>query len=328
MKKVLSFILLLMVTLGLLVGCGSGSSDAGNEAGSTDDNAEQTETQESAFPLTVTDASDNEMTIDEKPERIVSLIPSNTEIAFALGLGDEIVGVSDHDNYPEEVKEKKRVGGMELNVEVILSLEPDLVLAHASGAHNSKQALQQIRDAGINVFVVQDAQSIESTYEAIEQIGHITGTDEKASDIVGNMKEEFAALSGKTEAISDDDRKSVFFEVAPAPEMFTAGKNTFFDDLLQVINAGNAAKKQDGWVQIDPEAIVELNPDVIITTYGGYVDNPVEQVRNRDGWGDMTAIEKEQVYDVPSDIVSRPGPRLVEGAKEIAEVVYPELFEE
>ncbi|MFD1360086.1 ABC transporter substrate-binding protein [Lentibacillus salinarum] len=328
MKKFLSFFLLVMLTFGLLIGCSSESPDSENGAESTDENTEQTATEESAFPLTVTDALDHDMTIDEKPERIVSLIPSNTEIAFALGLEDEIVGVSDHDNYPQEVEEKEKVGGMELNVEVIISLEPDLVLAHASGAHNSEEALQQIRDAGINVFVVHDAQQIDETYESIEQIGQMTGTEEAAEEIVGNMKEEFASLHEKTAAISDDERQSVFFEVAPAPEIFTAGQNTFFDDLLQIVNADNAAQELDGWVQIDPEAIVELNPDVMITTYGDYEDDPVEQVLNRDGWGDVNAVANEEVFDVHSDLVSRPGPRLVEGAKEIAEVVYPELFDE
>lgn len=328
MKKVLSFFLLLMLTLGLLAGCGSDSPESEQEPESTDESTGQTEAEESAFPLTVTDALDHDMTIDEKPERIVSLIPSNTEIAFALGLEEEIVGVSDHDNYPEAVEKKERVGGLELNVEVILSLEPDLVLAHASSAHNSEKALQQIRDAGIDVYVVHDAQQITEAYESVEQIGQVTGTQDKAEDIVSNMKEEFAALREKTKAISDDERKSVFFEVSPVPELFTAGKNTFFDDLLQVINADNAAKEQDGWVQMDPEAIVQLNPDVIITTYGDYEDDPAAQVLKRDGWKDMTAVEKEQVYDVPSDIVSRPGPRLAEGAKEIAKVVYPEIFDE
>lgn len=295
MKKVFSFLLLLMLTLGLLVGCGSDSAEPENETETTDETTEQTETDESAFPLTVTDALDNEMTIDEKPERIVSLIPSNTEIAFALGLGEEIVGVSDHDNYPEEVEEKERVGGMELNVEAIIGLEPDLVLAHASAAHNVEAALQQIRDAGSNVFVVDDAQDIGSVYEAIDQIAQVTGTQDKAEEIIGDMKEEFAALSEKTEAIRDKERKSVFFEVAPAPEIYTAGKNTFFQALLEVVNADNSAHEQEGWVQIDPEAIVELNPDVIITTYGHYSDDPVEQVTNRDGWGDMTAVANEQV---------------------------------
>nr|WP_245301568.1 ABC transporter substrate-binding protein [Virgibacillus natechei] len=304
----------------MLIGCSSENSDT------EDDSIEQTE--EAAFPLTVTDALDNEMTIDEEPERIVSVIPSNTEIAFALGLGDEIVGVSDHDNYPEEVEEKEAIGGLEMNVEVILSLDPDLVLAHGSSSEASQEGLQQIRDSDIDVFVVNDAQDIEGTYEAIEQIGQVTGTPDEAEEIVSDMEDGFASLSETAEEIDETDRKSVFFEVSPEPDLFTAGQNTFFDSLLQVIGADNAAEELDGWVPIDPESIVELDPDVIITTYGHYSDDPVEQVVSRDGWDSMDAVENEDVYDIHSDIVSRPGPRLVEGAREIAEVVYPEYFEE
>lgn len=325
MKKILSFLLLLILSLGLLVGCSSGDSESSNEENNTDTSTEQTETD---FPMTVTDALDNEITLEAKPERIVSLIPSNTEVAFALGLGDKIVGVSDHDNYPEEVKKIEKIGGMELNVEKIISLKPDLVLAHGSGAHNSKEALQMLRDSDINVFVVDDAQDIESVYGSINQIGQVTGTAKKAEEIVSGMKEEFAALKEKTKTISDDERKSVFFEVAPAPEIYTAGKNTFMDALLKIINAENAAKKQEGWVKMDPEAIVQLNPDIIITTYGYYQEKPVEQVLQRDGWDDVNAIKNKQVYDIHSDLVSRAGPRLVEGAKEIAKVVYPDLFKE
>ncbi|GAB4074013.1 ABC transporter substrate-binding protein [Barrientosiimonas marina] len=327
MKKNLAFTLLVMVMMGLLISCSAGDSTADEGTENADEDATQTDAGDSDFPLTVTDALDNEMTIEAKPERIVSLIPSNTEIAFALGLEDEIVGVTDNDDYPQEAQEKEKVGGMELNVEKIISLKPDLVLAHASAEQNFKEALKQIRDADINVFVVQGAQQIDETYDTINQIGEITGTQETAEDIVSNMQEEFASLIDKTDSISDDERKSVFFEVAPAPDMFTAGENTFFNDLLRVVNADNVSKDQDGWTQIDPEAVVELDPDVIITTYG--TDNdPVEQVTNRDGWEDMTAIKNDQVYQIDSDIVSRPGPRLVDGAKEIAKVVYPELFKE
>ncbi|MCG1028491.1 ABC transporter substrate-binding protein [Virgibacillus halodenitrificans] len=332
MKKLLSFLFVLIVSIGLLVGCGSGDSgdnDASNKAKDEETNTEQTEeTGQGDFPVTLTDAIDKEVTLEEKPERIVSLIPSNTEIAFSLGLDEEVVGVSDHDNYPEAVQEKEKIGGMELNIEKIIGLKPDLVLAHASSAHNAEAGLQQLRDAGISVFVVADAQNVDQTYESIQQIGEITGTTEKAEEIVGNMKDEFAKLEEKAKTISEEDRKSVFFEVSPAPEIFTAGKNTFFNNLLQIIHAENAAKEQDGWVQIDPESIVKLNPDVIVTTYGHYEENAEESVLSRDGWDSVTAIKNEAVYDIHSDLISRPGPRLVEGAKELAKVVYPDVFAE
>src|SRR5690625_1542290 len=141
MKRILSLLFMLVLSVGLLIGCSSGDNDQSSEPKDTDNNTEET----AGFPLEVTDALGNEITIEEEPEKIVSAIPSNTEIAFALGLGDKIVGVSDHDNYPEEVQEIDKVGGLELNAEKIISLQPDLVLAHASAANTFKEAMEQLR---------------------------------------------------------------------------------------------------------------------------------------------------------------------------------------
>src|SRR5699024_7541074 len=324
MKKFLSFLLMLVLAAGLLIGCSAGDTDQSGEPENKDNNTEET----AGFPIEVTDALGDEITIEEEPEKIVSAIPSNTEIAFALGLGDKIVGVSDHDNYPEEVQDIEKIGGLELNAEKIISLQPDLVLAHASAADTFKEAMEQLRDSDINVFVVSNAESIDETYTAIEEIGTVTGAEDEAEEIVSDMKDAFAAIEEKTAAIEDEDRKSVFMESSPEPEIYTGGNNTFWQELLTIIHADNAAEDQAGWVQLDPEVIVELNPDVILTTYGDYVDNPVDQVLNRNGWGEVTAVKEEQVFDVESDLVSRSGPRLVEGAEEMAKVVYPELYEE
>src|SRR5699024_4806522 len=142
------------------------------------------------------------------------------------------------------------------------------------------------------------------------------------------MKEGFAAIEEKTAAIEDEDRKSVYMESSPEPEIYTGGYNTFSPEPLTIIPPDNAAEEQVSWVQFEYEAIVVIDPDPILTTYGDYVDNPVDQVLNRNGWGEVTAVKEEQVFDVESDLVSRSGPRLVEGAEEMAKVVYPELYEE
>src|SRR5699024_2967166 len=128
--------------------------------------------------------------------------------------------------------------------------------------------------------------------------------------------------------ISADDQKTVLFEISPEPEIYTGGQGTFFDELIKRVGAKNAAGELDGWAQIDPEAIVDLNPDVILTIYGHYVEDSTEQVLNRDGFSNVNAIREEQVFDINEDVVSRPGPRLVEGAKEIGKAVYPEYFAE
>jgi iron complex transport system substrate-binding protein len=325
-------LLWIVIIASLLVACGSGADtteDAGGPAVENEEESAAEETAEEAdYPLTLTDAAGNEVTLEEEPERIVSLIPSNTEITFALGQGDKVVGVSDHDNYPEEVLDIEKIGGMEINTEVIIALEPDLVLAHELGVSSAQEALDQLEGSGINVFVVQDAQDIATTYETIETIGQVIGAPEEAETIVNEMEAGFQEVEELTSQVDEADRQSVFFENSPSPDIYTAGQNTFIQELLDIINADNAAGNEEGWVAMDPEAIIELNPDVIITTYGGYIDNPEEEVMSRDGFDAVNAVANERVYDVDTDVVSRSGPRLVEGAKVMAEVVYPELFDE
>ncbi|WP_137744407.1 ABC transporter substrate-binding protein [Robertmurraya siralis] len=325
MKKWYSILLLLMLSIGILAGCGQSEKPA-EENNAVEETEGSTENaSEEAFPVTITDAIGEEVVIESKPEKIVSLIPSNTEIAFALGLGNEIVGVSEHDNFPEEVFEKEIIGGMEMNVEKIISLAPNLVLAHASNAHNSTEGLQQLRDAGITVLVVNDAATINEIYESIEMIGTATGEQEKAEEIVNNMKTKIAEIEEKAAEISEP--KSVIVEVSPAPDIFVVGKNTFMDEMLTLIHAENGAGDLEGWVNLDEEAVIERNPDVIITTYGYYTENAVDLLLSREGWQDVAAVKNKQVYDVHSDLVTRSGPRLAEGLEELAKAIYPEVFE-
>lgn len=319
MKKFYSLFLAMLLVLGVLTGCGETK---------TEDNVnkEQSVTEEANFPVTVKDALDQEVVIEEKPEKLVSLMPSNTEIVFALGLGDKLVGVGDNDNYPSEANEIEKVGGMEFNIEKIIALNPDVVLAHASIANNSAEMFQQIRDAGIEVVVVNDATNFEDVYKSIEMIGQATGTQKEAEQLVTDMKEKLAAIKEKAAMISDSDKKSVYIEVSAEPSLFTTGKNTFMQEMLDTIHANNIIS-EEGWIQVDQEAVIAANPDVIITTYGAYSEeSPIDQISSRKGWEDVTAVKEKQITDVDSDIVTRSGPRLVEGVEAIAEAVYPDVF--
>jgi iron complex transport system substrate-binding protein len=324
MKKLNVFLFALLLSIFALAGCGDSAADKPKEstAGNENQSAQQ---EEQAFPVTITDALENEVIIESKPEKIVSLIPSNTEIAYELGLGEQIVGVSDFDNYPEEAAEKEKIGGMEFNVEKIISLQPDLVLAHGSNALNSEAGLQQLRDAGITVLVVNDATNFNEAYDSIVMIGTASGEKEKAETIVADMKSQVEEIKTKAKAIKEEDKKSVFVEVSPAPEIYAAGTNTFIDEMLQIINAKNAVA-EEGWPKMDPEAVIKSNPDVIITTHGYYSGDAVKNVLSRDGWQEINAVKNQQVVDVHSDKVTRPGPRLVEGVEELAKAVYPEVF--
>lgn len=319
MKKLYSLLLIVLLTIGTLVGCVEKKDQVKEENKSSIEKKVEV-----TFPVTVKDALGNQVVIEKKPERIISLIPSNTEIAYSLGLGRKVVGVSDFDNYPEDATKKEKIGGQEINLEKIISLKPNLVLAHASTAHNSEAGLQQLKDVGIKVLVVNDAQNFDQVYDSISMVGEATGEAKKADEIIKGMKDKLADIKEKTKTIKE--KKKVFVEVSPAPDIFTPGKNTFMNDMISSINAENIANDQEGWVKIDQEAMIKRNPDVIITTYGDYVKKPTEQVLSRKGWENVNAVKNKQVIDVNSDRVTRSGPRIIEGVEDLAKAVYPEVF--
>lgn len=323
MKRIYTLLFALLLSVLVLAGCGASEEKETNQS---EQGAKTEQTEKVAFPVTIKDATDEDVAIEAKPEKIVSLIPSNTEIAFALGLGDEIVGVNDFDNYPEEALEKEKIGGMDFNVEKIISLQPDLVLAHGGTAMGSSAAgLQQIRDAGITVLVVNDATNFDTVYDSIEMIGKATGKVEESGTLVADMKADIEEVKSKVSSIKAEDKKSVYVEISESPDIMAAGKNTFIDEILTTVQANNIIT-EEGWPKIDQEAVIASNPEVILTTYGFYVEDPVGQVTSREGWQDINAVKNKQVVDVHSDKVTRPGPRLVEGVEEVAKAVYPDVF--
>lgn len=309
----------------VMAGCGDGAAPV--EEQDVETPAEPpTEVADAEFPVTLVDAMGDEIVIEEEPESFVSMIPSNTEIAYEMGLGDKLVGVSDFDNYPEEVAEIDKIGGQEFNVEQIISLQPDLVLAHESGVGTWADGLQQLRDAGMNVFVVENAETFDEVYDTISVIGQVSGAVEEADALVQQMEAQVAEVEERASGI--EERKSVFVEIGSEPELYTAGAGTFIDEMLNIIQADNVAGDQQGWVSMDPEAVVSANPDIIITTEGGYVENAVDQIKSRSGYGAVTAVQEDAVFEMDPDTVTRSGPRLAEGLLTMAEAIYPEAFSE
>lgn len=317
MKKIW---LVIGMTLLILVGCNEQETlptekESGQEVGNS----------ETAFPLTLTDVVGQEITLEEAPQSIISMIPSNTEILFALGLDEEIVGVNEYESYPEKALEKEKIGGMEFNIEKIISLNPDIVFAHESIVGMAEAGLQQLRDSGVKVYVVQDAKDFDLTYTTIEQIGRATGKFEEAQAIIEDMKAKVDEIQEKVAKV--ETKKTVFVETSDVPEIYTPGNGTFMQEILTMINAENIMADKEGWFQVNPEEIVSRNPDVMLITYD-YVEGIIEKVKQRDGFDTVTAIQNDEVVQVDEDATSRPGPRLVEGLEEVAKAVYPEAFGE
>ncbi|WP_305960628.1 ABC transporter substrate-binding protein [Bacillus safensis] len=315
MKKLTAIWLSLLLVMGVLAGC------AGAETDHKATGSQNKETATAAFPVSIKDAAGKKVEIKEQPKRIVSLIPSNTEVAYALGLGDKMVGRSDFDNYPKEVEKVEKIGGLEFNVEKVISLKPDLVLAHASQM-GSKEGFKQLEDAGIQVLTVNDATSFKDVYKSINMIGEAAGVKEASTKLIDEMKTKLNDIKKQAEGISKDKQKTVFVEVSGAPEIYTTGKNTFMDEMLSVIHAKNAAGDQTGWVQMTEESIIKRNPNVIVTIDG----SSLADLKKRDGWNAMKAVKEKQVFQLNTDLASRPGPRLVEGVEALAKSVYPDTF--
>lgn len=328
------FVILLVA--GLLAGCGANGNRQGGDPELNDGNAvvrdetsgqgnaARDDTQQAIFPAVFVDGSGKEITIEDEPQTIVSLLSSNTEIAFALGLGDKIVGVSNYCNYPAATEEKEKLGGQDMNVERIIELQPDMALVSQYHYKTHSGILDTFRQAGIDVVVAGEAKSFADAYETIRMFGKATGTLDKAEAIVTNMQERLAEVQTLAETV--ESPKRVWIEVSPAPDIFTTGQETFMHEMLDAIHAVNVAGDQRGWVKMTEEEIVSLMPDVIITTYGYYVDHPEEEVYAREGWAEVPAIASQQVFDVDSDRVTRPGPRLIDGVEELARIIYPEIF--
>ncbi|WP_062108401.1 ABC transporter substrate-binding protein [Bacillus niameyensis] len=329
MKKIYALLTAILLVFGVLAACGNDSNPKPDEnqniSQGSNESGEISKGEES-FPVTIKDARDSDVEIASEPKKIISLMPSNTEVVFALEKGETLVGAStEYDNYPQEADNIEKVAaGFELNVEKVLSLEPDLVLAHESNLGMWEAGIKQIEDSGIKVLVINDAQSFAAVYDSIEMIGKAIGKSAEAEQLNQEMKTKIDELKEKAKSITD--QKSVFIEVGVDP-IFTTGNNTFMNEMLEIIHAQNVAENQDGWVQMNEEAIVEFNPDVIITTVG-FIENEVEEIKKRPAWQDITAVKENQVYLVNEDLVSRSGPRIIEGVEELAKAIYPEVFGE
>lgn len=327
-KKIWLWLLSLVLAVGLAACQGDQSEDETPEQNEDTEQQEENgdessgeETESGEFEeVTLTDKSDTEVTVEEKPEKIVSVIPSATETVFAVGAGEEVVGVSEWANYPEEVNDIEKVGDQQLNIEKIVSLEPNLVVADLNNADD----IEAMRQAGLNVLVL-GAQNLEEVYKDIELVGQATGHMDQATEVIEQMKSDVTEVQNAVSDLSEDEKKRVWIEVGP--ELYSGGEGSFIDELINLAGGVNIIGDQEGWPQVSEEVVLEKDPEVIITTYGYYMDDAVDQVLTRDNWQDVTAVQEEQVYDLHSDVLTRPGPRLTEGLKELAHSIYPDLVE-
>ncbi len=251
--------------------------------------------------------------------RIVSLAPATTEILFALGLGEEIVGNTVFCNYPEEAQRVYKVGTFsEPSIERIIALKPDIIFA--AGLEQSP-AVTQLQELGLKV-IVSDPENLSELMESIEEIGRVTGKAPEAKKLVKQMREETASLREIVGLIPEEKRLKVFLEIWFDPIM-TAGKGAFVDELLSIAGGINIAYDAPrAYSRFSAETVVKRNPDVIIL---GYMGQPHAQdsVAGRLGWQGIQAVKNKRIIcDINPDLILRPGPRVVEGMRSIYNSLY------
>ena len=272
--------------------------------------------------FTVTDMTGREITFEKPVEKAVALTASDCEIIFALGAEEVLVGRGEYCDYPPEVTDIPSVqSGYDTNIEQIIALEPE-VLFMATMAQTQEQ-VEQLEKAGIKV-VVSDAQDIAGTYTAIAMIGQILGKDEEAEQIIDAMKNAFEEIAEN----KLDGEKTIYFEVSPLQwGLYTAGTGTFMNEVAEMMGLKNCFADVSGWAPISEEQVLERNPDYIltITMYFGEGPTPEEEITARPGWENVTAVKNGDILNLVNNELSRPAPRLVEGAQMLYDFVVESL---
>lgn len=269
---------------------------------------------------TKSDQKHDSQSEDHTYKRIISLMPSNTEILYELGLSDDVIGVSTVDDYPKEVKDKKQFDAMKLNKESLMKAKPDIILAHESQKATNDKVLKGLKDNGVKVVYVKDAQSIDEMYESFMQIGKVTHKEKASKKLVKETKQNIERVKN---SVPDDAKgQKVFMEISSEPEIYTAGKQTFFDDMLTQLKAENSFSNLNGWQKVSKEDIIKQNPDLMISTMGVSSSEYQKMIRKRGGFSQIKAVQHNKVKAVNGDEISRPGPRIDDGLKKLKEAIY------
>ncbi len=268
------------------------------------------------YPLTVTDDLGRTVTLRSEPKRIVAMLPSHTETLFALGAGDKLVGIDVYSNYPKAgTANIEKVGsGYQPNIEAIVALKPDLVLADESA---SSKLTAKLAAAGLTVYGG-TAQTLSEVFQKVAVLGKLVNREAAATNLIASMRRDLDAVQA---SVLNAPKVSVYYEVDPTP--YTAGPNSFIGELLTRAGGRNIIPANLGdFPQISPEFVLKSNPSVIIGP-------ALKDVAGRPGWNTLAAVREKRVYQPTpeeDDALSRPGPRLAAALRTLARMLHPERF--
>ena len=278
-----------------------------------------------SFPLEMTDQAGRVVRIDKIPEKIISLAPSNTEILYALGLEDKLVGVTEYCNYPEAAKQKPTVGGFStVDIEKVIEIEPDLILA--ANIHKD-EVIPALERLGLTVLTL-DPKTVGDVLAAIELAGKFTGRVEQATRLTMEMESRIKAVTDKTSSLPEVERPTVFYILWHDPLMTVTSKTRIHELITKAGGINIASDLADDYPTISLEAVLIANPQVIIagSGHGSGQDVPFQFALTEPLLAKVEARLKDRIYEIVTDLTSRPGPRIINGLEKLAEFIHPELF--
>ncbi len=310
MKKNLFKVICLIVLAVLFASCG------GSLAQSNDSNSNKI----------IQDRAGNNINVPEKIEKIICISPSITETLVDLGLGDKIIGIDTYSVGIEGLNENLPAFDiMTPDTEKLIALKPDIVFMTGMSEANGVNPFKPLIDAGICVASIPASNSIDAIKQDIDFLGKLTKNEDKSKAIISNMESEIDKVKKIGDTITE--KKKVYFEIAAAPSMYSFGKNVFLNEMIDIIGATNVLADQDAWISVSEETILSKNPDVIFTNVN-YVDKPVDEIKGRNGWGNINAVKNNQVYYIDNNQSSRSNEHIISALKEMAKDIYPDKYSE
>ena len=311
MTKFICVLMVLVLAVGMLAACGAKNS--GNYA-----HAPSTKPTE--------DRAGNEITIPDEINKIASFAPSINQVLESFGMLDKVVAIDTQTpNYVTGLDSLPQFDMMEPDVEKIAELEPDVVFTTGM-SYQDNDPYAALKEMGICVIVIPSSSSIQAIQEDITFMADCLGGDAvaKAEEINKTMQAEIDEIAAIGKTVTE--KKRVMFEIGALPYLYSFGKGTFLDEMITLIGAENVFGDQESWIPVTEEDAVAANPDVILTSVN-YIEDSVGEILGRPGWENVNAVANKEVYYIDNGTSSLPNQYVVEALKQMAEAVYPDLYE-
>ncbi len=323
MKKLIAFFLALTMAVSMAGCAGSSAADSSEKTESSAPTASSEASAPEASKPT-TDPSGAEVSIPDSIDSIVCLSPAVNEVLIALGVGDSLVAYDTQSVGLEGIPaDLPTLDMMQPDMETLASLKPDVLLVSNMTLYDQENPFQQLIDMGVCVLCVPSANSIAEIESSLSFIAAAVGKSAEGDALIGGMQAELDRIAAIGESITE--KKTVYFEIGAAPNLYSFGSGVFLNEMIELIGAENILADQEGWLAVEGETVASANPDVILTNVN-YLDDAVGEILSRSGWEGVSAIQNKQVYYIDNMSSSLSNHNIVKALDEMAKAVYPDAY--